>query len=320
MPNPLTQFPTSTEAARVARGKQLFTTKVSAGGAGCADCHHNGNRITNGELDDTFQDFNIHEPGVVSETTVDGNGPFLRLASDYFFVPFGAPQDEGSRQNVSSRNTKHLRSFWDSAPRWLHHGDAHSVRAGPAGARLTAARAERARLQFPDGALRSSSARRVDRLPRWSGHRPADRGPDHLRQQRRRHRRRRHGADLRQPRQPVRDGARRQPRDRPARHQQRRSAHRRQRRTATDQPHAGRESHRRRSRIRTARRHTCRRRTSTHSRHTCSRSSRRAADRSASTGRSRGGLAVDPGSPPRRVTSCACGCARSSRAPLRPPP
>ena len=128
MPNPLTQFPSPEQAAKVARGKWLFTAKVSEGGSGCADCHHNGNKITNGELDNTFQDYNIHEPGVVSETTVDGNGPFTRLANDYFFQEFGPPQDEGARQNVSSRNTKHLRSFWDSVPRWLHHGDAHSIR------------------------------------------------------------------------------------------------------------------------------------------------------------------------------------------------
>ncbi len=128
MPNPLAQFPSATEAAMIARGKDLFTKKVSLGGAGCADCHHNGNKITNGEVDDTFQDYNIHEPGVVAESTVDGDGPFKRLDNDYFFTEFGPPQDEGSRQNISSRNTKHLRAFWDSVPRWLHHGDAHSVR------------------------------------------------------------------------------------------------------------------------------------------------------------------------------------------------
>lgn len=128
MPNPLTQFPSSDEAGKVARGKWLFTTKVAQGGSGCADCHHNGNKFTNGALDDTFQDHNIHEPGVISETTVDGNGPFLRLQNDYFFQPFGPPQDEGSRQNISSRNTKHLRAFWDSTPRWLHHGFAHTIR------------------------------------------------------------------------------------------------------------------------------------------------------------------------------------------------
>ncbi len=38
------------------------------------------------------------------------------------------PQDLGGRQNIASRNTKHLRSFWDSVPRWLHHGDAHTIR------------------------------------------------------------------------------------------------------------------------------------------------------------------------------------------------
>jgi len=128
MPNPLAQFPTADEAAKIARGRQLFTSEVSAGGAGCASCHHNGNTRTNGEVDDTFQDYNIHEPGVTPETTVDNEGPFTRLPNDYFFTKFGPPQDEGGRQNISSRNTKHLRAFWDSVPRWLHHGDAHSVR------------------------------------------------------------------------------------------------------------------------------------------------------------------------------------------------
>lgn len=75
MPNPQTQFASSSESDRIARGKLLFSTKVADGGSGCSDCHHNGNKFTNGVLDNTFQDFNIHEPGVVAETTVDGNGP-----------------------------------------------------------------------------------------------------------------------------------------------------------------------------------------------------------------------------------------------------
>jgi DNA-binding beta-propeller fold protein YncE len=128
MPNPLTQFPSAAEAELVARGRFLFTNEVAQGGSGCASCHHNGNKITNGEVDDTFQDYNIHEPGVVAETTVDNQGPFTRLSNDYFFQKFGPPQDEGGRQNISSRNTKHLRAFWDSVPRWLHHGGAHSLR------------------------------------------------------------------------------------------------------------------------------------------------------------------------------------------------
>lgn len=128
MPNPLRQFPAAADAALVERGRVLFTNEVNAGGAGCASCHHNGNVITNGQVDDTFQDYNIHEPGVVAETTVDNEGPFTRLNNDYFFKPFDPPQDEGGRQNIASRNTKHLRAFWDSVPRWLHHGLAHSVR------------------------------------------------------------------------------------------------------------------------------------------------------------------------------------------------
>jgi DNA-binding beta-propeller fold protein YncE len=127
MPNPLRQFPDAA-APTVERGRFLFTAEVNAGGAGCASCHHNGNVITNGERDDSFQDFNIHEPGVIAETTVDNEGPFTRLTNDYFFKEFNPPQDLGGRQNIASRNTKHLRAFWDSVPRWLHHGLAHSIR------------------------------------------------------------------------------------------------------------------------------------------------------------------------------------------------
>ena len=128
LPNPLDQFPDLAEAEKIARGKQIFSMSVAQGGAGCADCHHNGNKSVNGVVDDTFQDYNIHEPGVISESTVDGNGPFFRPENDYFFVKFGAPQDVGTPQNFSSRNTKHLRAFWDSVPRWLHYGFAHTLR------------------------------------------------------------------------------------------------------------------------------------------------------------------------------------------------
>lgn len=128
LPNPLAQFPDLDQAAKIARGKQIFSTKVAQGGAGCADCHHNANKTTNGAVDDTFQDFNIHEPGVISESTVDGEGPFFRPTNDYFFTRFAPPQDVGTPQNFSSRNTKHLRAFWDSVPRWLHYGFAHTLR------------------------------------------------------------------------------------------------------------------------------------------------------------------------------------------------
>jgi DNA-binding beta-propeller fold protein YncE len=128
MPNPRAQFPSPAEATQIARGRQLFSTEVNAGGAGCSSCHHNGDQTVGNAVNDTFQDYNIHEPGVISETTVDGDGPFKRIANDYFFISGGQPQDEGSRQNISSRNTRHLRSFWDGVPRWLHHGFAHTVR------------------------------------------------------------------------------------------------------------------------------------------------------------------------------------------------
>src|SRR4051794_33589217 len=102
LPNRLDQFPDLAEAEKIARGKQIFSMSVAQGGAGCADCHHNGNKSVNGVVDDTFQDYNIHEPGVISESTVDGNGPFFRPENDYFFVKFGAPQDVGTPQNFSS--------------------------------------------------------------------------------------------------------------------------------------------------------------------------------------------------------------------------
>jgi DNA-binding beta-propeller fold protein YncE len=128
LPNPRAQFPSASDAAQIRRGEQIFSTEVEAGGAGCSSCHHNGDQTIDGQINDTFQDYNIHEPGVVSETTIDGDGPFKRLTADYFFIQGGQPSDEGSRQNISSRNTRHLRSFWDGVPRWLHHGFAHSVR------------------------------------------------------------------------------------------------------------------------------------------------------------------------------------------------
>ena len=59
----------------------------------------------NGVPNDTFQDYNIHEPGVISETTVDGKGPFYRPENDYFFTAFEPPQNVGTPQNFSSRNT-----------------------------------------------------------------------------------------------------------------------------------------------------------------------------------------------------------------------
>ena len=99
-PNPLGRYrhhPTS----RLPR-KGLFTNKVSAGGAGCADCHHNGNVFANGVLDDTFQDL-ISMSRSDQRDTVDGEGPFSRPENDYFFTEFEPPQDVGTPQNFSSR-------------------------------------------------------------------------------------------------------------------------------------------------------------------------------------------------------------------------
>ncbi|HEY0368901.1 MAG TPA: dockerin type I repeat-containing protein, partial [Chthoniobacterales bacterium] len=127
-PNPLGQAPNTSQQAQIERGRQIFTGKVAQGGAGCADCHHNANVTANGVPNDSFQDFNIHEPGVISEDTVDGKGPFFRPENDYFFTEFAPPQDVGTPQNLSSRNTKHLRAIWDAVPRYLHHGFAHNLR------------------------------------------------------------------------------------------------------------------------------------------------------------------------------------------------
>ena len=104
-PNALGQKPLPAEAIQIARGKELFSNKVSAGGAGCADCHHNGNVFSNGVLDDTFQDYNIHEPGVISEATVDGKGPFYRPENDYFFTEFGRRRT--SRHRAEFQQPRH---------------------------------------------------------------------------------------------------------------------------------------------------------------------------------------------------------------------
>jgi DNA-binding beta-propeller fold protein YncE len=207
-PNPLGLAPTQTDAQKIERGRQLFTSKVSAGGAGCADCHHNGNTFSNGVLDDTFQDFNIHEPGVISEMTVDGKGPFYRPSNDYFFEPFAPPQDVGTPQNFSSRNTKHLRALWDATPRYLHHGAAHTLREvllapdspllapGERGFNFRTVRTDQSRAT---GAGLNGKAAPV----------LADPGSDHCRRSRRLARGRRERANLCEPRQSLRDRCRR---------------------------------------------------------------------------------------------------------------
>ncbi len=202
--------PTGTGGGAVARGKLLFTNEVAQGGAGCASCHHNGNTRSNGVVDDTFQDFNIHEPGVVAETTVDNEGPFTRLVNDYFFKEFDPPQDLGGRQNISSRNTKHLRSFWDSVPRWLHHGAAHTIREILLDARLAAAAPGERGFNFRTVRTDHSRVVAFDFLggPRSP---PADRSADHVRRQPRRWQLheaggRRQGSALRQPRPPGPEG------------------------------------------------------------------------------------------------------------------
>ena len=128
LPNPLAQFPDPTIATQITRGRQIFTNGVAkaAPAARSAITMETNSLMACG--DDSFQDFNIHEPGVISESTVDGKGPFFRPADDYFFDEFAPPQDVGTPQNFSSRNTKHLRAFWDAVPRYLHYGFAHNTR------------------------------------------------------------------------------------------------------------------------------------------------------------------------------------------------
>ena len=210
MPNPLRQFPTAPKRPRSRAASSSSPTRSTQGGAGCASCHHNGNKITNGVVDDTFQDFNIHEPGVIAETTVDNEGPFTRLTNDYFFKEFNPPQDLGGRQNISSRNTKHLRAFWDSVPRWLHHGDAHSIREillapdspllqpGERGFNFRTVRTDHQRAwpHSTSSAGPRSCCRRKCRSPSPTAGTAAARAGG-----------RRQGADLRQPRQPVRTQA-----------------------------------------------------------------------------------------------------------------
>ena len=129
MPNPLRAVPVGAEAARWSRGASSSSptrSRRAAPAARAATTTATGSPTATS--DDTFQDFNIHEPGVIAETTVDNEGRSRGSSNDYFFKEFEPPQDLGGRQNISSRNTKHLRAFWDSVPRWLHHGDAHSIR------------------------------------------------------------------------------------------------------------------------------------------------------------------------------------------------
>ena len=248
MPNPLTPVPRSpTEAAMIARGKQLFTNEVARAAPAARAAITTATSMTNGVIDDTFQDFNIHEPGRRRRDHGGQRGPVhcgsTTTTSSQEFDP---PQDEGGRQNISSRNTKHLRVvLGQRAALAASRRRAHDPR-DPADARLAAAAAGRARLQLPHRAHRSQPRRRV-RLPR----RPPNRLPTEVpitfadSATAALELGRRQGADLRQPGQPVRrkrarpgDDARLPrgpPGGRPARHQQRRAAHRRR---GTDQPGA----------------------------------------------------------------------------------
>ena len=146
---------------------------------------------------------------------------FTRLTNDYFFVNFGPPQDLGARQNISSRNTKHLRTLLGQraalAPsRQRAHvrevsADRRTRRCWrPANAASTSGRSGQtiaaSRLRFP--------RRPDDRLPTevpitfgdsrddWQLHEAGGR---------------RNGADLCESRQPVCEKGRQQPGLRPAR-------------------------------------------------------------------------------------------------------
>jgi hypothetical protein len=91
----------------------------------CASCHHNRNKLTNGEIDVRFQDYNIHEPGVVSETTVDTRGPVhapLTISSQrsgHLRTKEAVRTSAAALRNTCAR---------ESVPRWLHHSDARSLR------------------------------------------------------------------------------------------------------------------------------------------------------------------------------------------------
>ena len=114
-------------------------------------------RSTNGAVDDTFQDFNIHEPGVISgdhrsTTTARSSGS----TNDYFFKPVRPAA--GCRQPPEHQQPQHpatCAAFWDGVPRWLHHGSRTAMREILLRARLAAAAARRARLQLPHRAHRS---------------------------------------------------------------------------------------------------------------------------------------------------------------------
>ena len=130
MPNPLAQFPHDDRGRSRSRGASgCSPTKVAPG-------RRRLRRLPPQRQQDDQRRGGRHVPGLQHpragrdqrddggrQGAVPAPGERLLLHS-----AFGPPQDEGGRQNISSRNTKHLRAFWDSVPRWLHHGDAHSLR------------------------------------------------------------------------------------------------------------------------------------------------------------------------------------------------
>ncbi len=81
-------FPVSEAAAILERGKAAsFRREVSQGAErGARAAIATETRLLTEWSNDSFQDWlYVYEPGVVAETTVGGDGPFTRLANDYFF-------------------------------------------------------------------------------------------------------------------------------------------------------------------------------------------------------------------------------------------
>ena len=155
MPNPLTQFPERGPKPRRSRAASR-SSRPKWGRAAPAARVAITTAITtvNGVVNDTFQDYNIHEPGVVAETTVDNDGVFLRLGGRLSAPGVRAaagsgrpaehqqPQYQAPAQLLGQRAA--MAASWQRA-----HDPRDSAAAG-----FAAAAAGRARIQLPHGSHR----------------------------------------------------------------------------------------------------------------------------------------------------------------------
>ena len=160
--------------------------------------------MTNGALDDTFQDYNIHEPGVISESTVDGDGPFFR------------PRTITSSCSSPRRRTWARRRISAAATPNICEHSGTACRGGcTTGSRTRCAKScwRLIRRCFSPASAGSTSAQcaRITaahgkEFPRRPPSYIADAGADHVCRQSGATGGRRHGADTREPGQPIAPG------------------------------------------------------------------------------------------------------------------